>query len=112
MLCDAPAALATRIVRIVQSMILFPQVPATECHSEDDVIRRRDPRLCSALLQNPAFMNPFLKWMFSNAAAQPHTKLEWLTFAARGLFNLLLGRKSKDSGVLQFKPMHDWICGR
>lgn len=69
LLRDAAPAVTLHIVSVVQSMILAPQGPIN--NPLDAVSCPRSGPMCSALLQNPAFMNPLLAFVFLNAAEHP-----------------------------------------
>lgn len=74
---------------------------------EDDVFSRRDPRLCSALLRNPAYMNPLATFILVKMPAGPVeelTKRQVAACLALDLFILLLG----DKGTLFFKQELDF----
>lgn len=104
----------------MRSVVLFPSTyPPAKSDSESvsgsedkgDEFIRRDPRLCSALLQNPAFINPWASFIFANAAMEAETHLDWAAFAALGLFNFLLGRR-EDGQDLQYELVSHWPSGR
>lgn len=109
LLCDAPASLAAQIMPIMLSMV---EIPGTrKSGSEYDIFGQQDPRMCSALLRNPAFINPWLTFIFSNAAEHPETKLESAALMALDFFVLLLG-ENFDLDRLNFESVPEFTGSR
>lgn len=113
LLCDAPSALAKQIMKTVQFMDILPPAPEPDSGPEsdkDDVTYWRDAHLCSALLRNPSFINPFATFMFRNAAKPPKTDLEISAFDAVDFFIKLLGYDTYDLDFECVPELHQKRC--
>lgn len=97
LLCHAPAKLARHIMAVMHSMVEVPQTLNSNpgLGGDNDPISRRDLRLCSALLRNPSFINPWMSFIFLDVMVHPEKKLNSPAFIALDFFFLLLGKDFK-----------------